>query len=322
MLLCVSEIGYGMYVGSLGLISDGVHSFANCLGVGTSLLAMRWSSSINTKHASAFSYGICDRAEVLAAFANSVILILLAMFLVSEALHASLGGEHTHHTDHSDHVAVVAMCGMVVNIVGLRLLAPHLRRGFREIFSQNNNAAASPRLLNFEAVAMHLLFDVFTSCGVLVGSVLQDKLQIHTDSVMAVGIALITVRSVNPMFQRTLRILSQASYMPYDYVLRELAASVDGILEFHQVHFWTLGPSKEVGSFIIRIRSDANEDVILKQAHKVFAKALWSLTVQIQRDGRVDSVIVATTNNHLEEEDLQQKEQHRGLEVRDAAHII
>ncbi|KAH9257021.1 hypothetical protein BASA81_004842 [Batrachochytrium salamandrivorans] len=321
VLLCVVEIGYGMAAGSLGLVSDGVHSFANCLGVGTSLFAMRYSASLlKTGSKSTFTYGVADRAEVLAAFANSVILMLLAAFLVSEALHSWLS-EHSHHGDHSDHVAFVALGGILVNLIGLRLLSPHLQ-GLRGVFTKQTFTASSPspRLLNLEAVALHLAFDVLTSLCVLASSVLRDATEINADNAMAVGIALLTVKSVNPMFQRTLRMLAQASAQQYDYKLRELASSVAGVLEFHQVHFWTLAPGKEVGSFIIRVRSDAeDEDAILKKAHGMFAKSLYSLTVQIQREM---SSAVALNTATAARYDSDNEELPHGLQVRDAAHII
>lgn len=317
VLLCVVEIGYGMAAGSLGLVSDGVHSFANCLGVGTSLFAMRYSASLlKTGGKSTFTYGVADRAEVLAAFANSVILMLLAAFLVSEALHSWLS-EHSHHGDHSDHVAFVALGGILVNLVGLGLLSPHLPRLAKQASAP---ILPSPRLLNLEAVALHLAFDVLTSLCVLASAVLRDVTDINADNAMAVGIALLTVKSVNPMFQRTLRMLAQASAQQYDYKLRELASSVTGVLEFHQVHFWTLAPGKEVGSFIIRVRFDAeDEDAILKKAHGMFAKSLYSLTVQIQRE-RSSAISVAPTPAVTQQDEPLPL--RGGLQVRDAAHII
>ena len=69
LLLCLAEIGYGVFAGSLGLISDGVHTAANCLGVGTSLFAVRWAKSFASK---AYSYDLGMRAEVLAAFTSKL----------------------------------------------------------------------------------------------------------------------------------------------------------------------------------------------------------------------------------------------------------
>ena len=68
--LFILEIGCGVFLGSLGLISDGVHTAANCLGVGTSLFAVRWAKKLTTK---GYSYDLSIRAEVLAAFTSAYI---------------------------------------------------------------------------------------------------------------------------------------------------------------------------------------------------------------------------------------------------------
>jgi len=70
--LFLAEVGYGMFAGSLGLISDGVHTFANCLGVGTSLFAVRWAK--DALASKAYSYDVGVRAEVLAAFTSEFVL--------------------------------------------------------------------------------------------------------------------------------------------------------------------------------------------------------------------------------------------------------
>lgn len=68
LALFIAEVGYGMFAGSLGLISDGVHTAANCLGVGTSLFAVRWAKTITGR---SYSLDLSARAEVLAAFTST-----------------------------------------------------------------------------------------------------------------------------------------------------------------------------------------------------------------------------------------------------------
>lgn len=99
--------------------------------------------------------------------------------------------------------------------------------------------------------------------------------------------------------------LSQASAAGFraDNQLRELS-SVDGVLEFYQIHFWSLAPSRHVGSLIIRIRSDADEDVILKSAHQIFAPLLWSLTVQFEREKTIPSLSKSQATSQLSEQQL------------------
>lgn len=286
LALFLLEIGYGMLVGSLGLVSDGVHTAANCLGVGTSLFSVKFSKKFNSK---VYSYGIGDRAEVLAAFTNSVILLLLSAFLAFQAVHELV--DDVHQRNHEDHVAYVACAGMTVNMVGLWFIAP-LVGGWKELvrrLSTQDEELSGPRLLNIQSVALHICFDIVSSFGVLCTKMMSNAGFIAADPIVAVLIALLTARVASPMFRRTTRMLAQATPtgVRMDSHFRELS-QVDGVLEFYQMHFWSLAPGRTVGSFVIRVRGDANADQVLTAAHKIFSPVVGHLTVQIEREKHVD----------------------------------
>jgi cation diffusion facilitator family transporter len=224
-------------------------------------------------------------------YKDSVILLLISAFLAFEAIHQLV--EAAHHSDHSDHVAFVGIAGVVVNFFGLRLISP-LIGGWgalaKRLTSQQEETNGS-RLLNLEAVALHIVFDIVSSLGVIISSILGGLGFPAADPIVAVLIAALTARGATPMFKRTARMLAQGASVGFrpEPLLRELSA-VDGVLEFYQAHFWTLAPCRDVGSLIIRVRADADEDYILKQAHRIFASSLWSLTCQIEREKQINAL--------------------------------
>ena len=216
---------------------------------------------------------------------------MLSAFLAFEAIHQLV--EDAHHADHAEHVAYVALAGVIVNFLGLRLLSP-LIGGWKAMWKRLNaqqEESNGPRLLNLEAVALHIVFDIISSLGVIASTILVGFGFTAADSIVAVLIAALTVRGATPMFRRTSRMLAQASAIGFrpEPLLRELAA-VDGVLEFYQIHFWSLAPCRDVGSLIVRVRADADDDRILKTAHRIFAPVLWSLTVQLEREKHISSL--------------------------------
>jgi hypothetical protein len=67
--------------------------------------------------------------------------------------------------------------------------------------------------------------------------------------------------------------------------LRE-ASSVEGVLECHHEHFWSLGSSLSlvVGTMKVRVSKNADEQMVLSQVHKIFSPLLSHLTIQVEKN--------------------------------------
>lgn len=65
-----------------------------------------------------------------------------------------------------------------------------------------------------------------------------------------------------------------------DKALRE-AATLEGVLELRNEHFWTVGFGTLVGSLYARVRRDANEQVVLAHITKRLHPFVKHLTVQV-----------------------------------------
>ncbi|XP_017144288.1 zinc transporter 7 isoform X1 [Drosophila miranda] len=105
------ELFYGILTNSLGLISDSFHMFFDCTGLLAGLAASvitKWKA--NDK----FSYGYV-RAEVLAGFVNSLFLLFIAFFILSEGVERLLEPPEVKH----ERLFVVSVLGLLVNLVGI-----------------------------------------------------------------------------------------------------------------------------------------------------------------------------------------------------------
>uniref|UniRef100_A0A182IKX5 Cation efflux protein transmembrane domain-containing protein n=1 Tax=Anopheles atroparvus TaxID=41427 RepID=A0A182IKX5_ANOAO len=105
------ELMYGIWTNSLGLISDSFHMFFDCTGLLAGLAASvitKWRA--NEK----YSYGYV-RAEVLAGFVNSLFLLFIAFFIMSEAVERAIEPPEVKH----ERLFVVSVLGLLVNLVGI-----------------------------------------------------------------------------------------------------------------------------------------------------------------------------------------------------------
>lgn len=94
-----------------GLISDSFHMFFDCTGLLAGLAA---SVITKWKPNDKFSYGYV-RAEVIAGFVNSLFLLFIAFFIMSEAVERAIEPPEVKH----ERLFVVSILGFLVNLVGI-----------------------------------------------------------------------------------------------------------------------------------------------------------------------------------------------------------
>lgn len=109
------------------------------------------------------------------------------------------------------------------------------------------------------------------------------------DSLAAFVIASLSAAGVYPIISQNSLILLQTT--PDDLTgqlekcLREIG-TYEGVLEFHNEHFWLVAAGEMAGSLHVRCRRDANEQAVLAQVANKLAHIVSprNLTVQIIKD--------------------------------------
>ena len=112
----VLEVAGGVFSRSLALIADAAHMFADIAALVLAYAAMGLADRAPTGR---LSFGFY-RAEILAAFVNAELLLVISGWIVIEAL----GRFRRPVPVHGGVMLGVAAAGLVVNFAALRLLAP------------------------------------------------------------------------------------------------------------------------------------------------------------------------------------------------------
>ncbi|PPJ49987.1 hypothetical protein CBER1_04739 [Cercospora berteroae] len=103
---------YGYLSGSLGLLSDTVHMFFDCLGLVVGLgaaVASKWPTSPERP----YGWG---KLNTLAGFGNGIFLMLVSVEFIWEAMEGIVEGKELRHVQE---LLVVSTLGFLVNMVGL-----------------------------------------------------------------------------------------------------------------------------------------------------------------------------------------------------------
>jgi Co/Zn/Cd efflux system component len=102
----------------LDLIIDALHTVFDCIALGVSLVSMIYSKR---KPEFAYPFGF-ERFEVVASFAMACFLIFLGVFAFMEGIHHIITQEEK---EHSQNIFSIGGVGIMINIVGILLFAPH-----------------------------------------------------------------------------------------------------------------------------------------------------------------------------------------------------
>jgi cobalt-zinc-cadmium efflux system protein len=213
----VVEVVGGLYTDSLALLADAVHMLSDNVALALALVAA-WLAARPATPERSFGY---KRAEVLAALANGVVLVALAIWIfVAAAMRIAdppdvLGGW----------MLAVALVGIVVNLAAGLILQ-----------------RARHESLNVEAAFRHVLADLLGSFGVVIAAlVILTTGWLQADPLVSILIGLLVLLSAWSILRDSTAILLEATPRGVDAeALGQRLAGVPGVVEVHDLHVWTI----------------------------------------------------------------------------------
>lgn len=217
VLITLAQVVGGILSGSLALISDALHNFSDVLSLVFSYVAHKLSrrkASINQ------TFGL-KRSELIAAFVNAFTLVLVALYLIYEAVMRFFEPKEIA----SDTVIWLALLGIVANGLSVLLLKK----------DADHN-------LNMKSAYLHLLTDMMASVAVLVGGLLMKYYQIYwIDSVMTLIIAIyLIVVGIDLLIKSTkMLMLFTPEHIDIKEIVREVH-KIPGVNKLHHIHVWHL----------------------------------------------------------------------------------
>jgi len=216
-IITAVETAGGIISGSLSLLSDALHNFSDAIALIISLIAMRLGARENSEDKT-FGY---KRAEIIAAFINSLALILISVFLFKEAF-----SRFAH--------PVEIKTGLMLAVASIGLAA-----NAASVFLLKGGAEDS---MNMRAAYLHLFSDALSSVGVILGALCIRFFGLSwIDPVLTIVIGAYVLYEGYGIAADAFKVLMHYTPEGLDVRLIEKDINaVEGVKNLHHVHVWTL----------------------------------------------------------------------------------
>ncbi|MBK8576319.1 MAG: cation transporter [Elusimicrobia bacterium] len=242
----LAEAAGGFFTHSLALLADAAHMLADAGALGLSLLAMRFAERPANQRK---SYGY-HRAEILAAFVNASILLLMSVLILIEAW------ERLRHPLEvmSGPMLGIAVVGLIVNLVGMRLLF----HGAKES-------------LNVKGAYLEVLSDALGSIGVIAAAAIMWRTRWYAaDPIVSAAIGLFIVPRTWTLLKQAVHILMEGVPAHIDVNALEAAMKrVPNVCSVHDLHVWTITSGFDALSAHVDVDDPARGDRILADLRRV-----------------------------------------------------
>jgi cobalt-zinc-cadmium efflux system protein len=218
----VLEVVYALMANSMGLLADAVHNFGDVLG-----LVLAWGANwlMTLPARKRYSYGF-KRTTILAAVANSIILVASAALIAFESIYKLF---HVSPVNEKI-VIVVAMIGIFVN------------GGTAMLFMKGAHED-----LNIKGAFLHLLADALVAMGVVIaGVVIYYTGLMWIDPLVGLMIVITILWGTWGLLRDSFRLMLDAVPRYIDYKgVNIFLAGIPDVVAIHDVHIWGLS-TKEV----------------------------------------------------------------------------
>lgn len=243
------EAAVGLWVGSLGLLSDAGHNLSDAFSLLLSLFAFKMAQRRSTAR---FTYGY-RKSTVLVSLLNAVILLVAVGAIVIEAVHKLNSPE----TVSGAAISWTAGVGIAVNGLTAWLL----------MRSQKHD-------LNVKGAFLHMLMDTLVSAGVVVsGIIIMFTGWTVVDSIISLIIAAVILVSTWKLLRESLFLSLDAVPEGIDTERIESAVSAaEGVAGVHHVHIWAMSTTENAATMHVRIESAAQLESVKHRIKEILHK--------------------------------------------------
>jgi cobalt-zinc-cadmium efflux system protein len=266
----VIELAGGLWSGSLALLGDAGHMFSDAVALAVAALAV---ALARRPPGRSHSYG-WQRAEVIGALLNSLLMLAIIIMLVVEAVTRLLAPREVA----AEAVIVISLFGMLINGACVLLLG---RDGAD---------------LNTRAALLHVMGDLASSVAALIaGVVIYFTGWFPIDPILSLVIALLILLNTQSILRDALHVLMEGVPPAIELgAIGRALAMVPGVTRVHDLHVWGIAPGSVALSAHLEIDDLQRWPRILAEAASMLQQryGISHVTLQPEVPGQGGTAVV------------------------------
>ena len=230
----IFEFVGGIFTGSVAIVSDAIHDIGDAASIGISYFLEKKSTQ---KPDSKYTYGYV-RYSVIGSVITTLILLFGSASVIFNAVHKIFNPTEINYNG----MIIFAVVGAVVNF------------GAAYITREGDS-------LNQKAVNLHMLEDVLGWIVVLIGAVVMRFTDFAIiDPIMSIGVALFILINATKNLKEVLDLFLEKTPSGIDVEeIKEHICSIDGVLDAHHIHIWSMDGQSNFATMHIVTNSDAHK---------------------------------------------------------------
>jgi len=273
------QIIAALYTGSLALLADAGHMLADVGGLALVLFAINYSRKPATlRH----TYGFY-RVEILAALLNSVVLILISVYILYEAYRRIFEPPEIQGLP----MVIVAAIGLGVNFTGIRLLGTDGHsHGGSLVDNGLVDIGKGHEDLNVRSAYLEVLNDTLGAAGVIAAGMIILTTRFYlADPLISIGLALFILPRTWSLMKKSIHILMEG--VPPNISPEEVKNSIlqiKGVTGVFDLHIWTITSGMNAVSGHVVIIDRSRSQTILQEINVILEKKfkINHATIQIE----------------------------------------
>jgi cobalt-zinc-cadmium efflux system protein len=262
------ELMGGLYTNSLALLADAAHMLTDCAALGLSYFALKISARPATPEK---TYGFL-RAEILAALANGIVLILIAFGIFHEACQRLWAPPEVKSLP----MLWIAATGLLANLATAALLFQ----------SRKEN-------LNLRAAFLHVMGDTLGSIGAIAAGILMWTLRWYwADPVISIIVGALILFSAWKLTSESVDVLLESvpRHLDIALILEDLK-SIPGVSSVHDLHVWSIASAATAMSCHVVMKPETDPGTMLEDAVRMMREkySIEHTTIQVELAGWASS---------------------------------
>jgi cobalt-zinc-cadmium efflux system protein len=272
-----------LFTGSLALLSEAGHMLADVGGLVLALFAINYTRKPATSQR---TYGFY-RMEILASLLNSVVLVLLSVYILYEAFRRIFEPPEIQ----SFPIIIVAAIGLIVNFIGMRLLSGeggggHFHGSNEYKHEKGEKEEEQEESLNVKAVYLETLSDTLGAAGVIAAGVIMLTTKFYlADPIISIGLAVFMLPRTWSIIKKAVHILMEGSPSNISHEkVKESILQIRGVTGVFELHIWTITSGINALSAHVVIIDPSKSQTILQDINSILERRfkITHATIQIE----------------------------------------